>query len=166
MRRAYLLLAFLLVPRAHGAELTLSALALHLPDSSYHYLATSVRARFASQESETAFFLEGGLTPPFSRYGYTQTIAFLAGGKEWKARLGSFASLFFGLGLGAYADEVSGSQGIVPSIMTQSGLKLGGQSFGVVFTIEGFIGIYSLPQLFAFTAWPLSCFAGGIYVGL
>ena len=65
MRRALLLfvLLALIAPSARAVEMSLSAVALHLPDSNYHYFASSLRARFGS-DPQSAFFVEAGMTPP------------------------------------------------------------------------------------------------------
>lgn len=151
---------------ARAGELDLSAVALHLPASSYHYLAASGRFRFGKDAKKGGAFLEAGMTPPFTELGYTQTVMFAAIGKEWGHEWRPWARGYFGLGIGTYADRVNDNWGVVPSIVTSAGLRVGGKHFGLALGVEGFIGVYSLGQLQVWTVWPLTNLTGGIYVAI
>lgn len=149
-------------------ELSTDSGLVQLPNSTYHYLGYEVHLGLFSN-ANSHFTVDFGLTQPFSYNQYAQSIYFGAFGWEWTAG-SSFVRPFFGLGLGLYADLISAPEGtasgFVPSLITQGGLKLGGEKFGLLLKASIYLGIYDVSQLFMATAWPLLNVMGGIYISL
>lgn len=151
---------FFSIQNVKAFEVSLSSGFVHLPSSSYHYLGYDLGLGFGSVESH--FDLNIGLTHPYYGYGYSQKIFFGRLGWTW-ALTSSWIKPYVGVGLGTYADIVSSSGGVIPSIVTHGGLKLGGNGFGADLSLATYMGIYNPAHLVNFTMWPLVTILGGIY---
>jgi hypothetical protein len=157
----------LVTSEGRAMEISLAPGFIHLPASSYHYLVYNARLGFG--EKKGLFFAEFGMTPPFSVGTFTQTI--YCGSLGWNWVSGKPSNNFqirpyLGVGLGVYVDQVSSASGIVPALVTQGGIKLGGRDAGALIGFSYYLGTYSPSQLLNWTLWPLVNVMGGFYVSL
>lgn len=166
MRLLYAFLIFqalcvAIVKDTQALEVSLATGFIHLPASSYHYLGYNAHLGFG--EKDTLVIIDFGMTPQFSTGTYTQSIYYGSVGWRW-VRGRAFIQPYFGIGLGLYVDQVSSSSGIIPSIVTQGGIKIGRAHFGGLLGFSNYLGIYSPSQLLQWTIWPLVNVMGGLYV--
>ncbi len=153
---------------AAAAEVSLRTSAIQLPIEGYQRLGFSLQLGLGDPTAGL-WFLEAGLTPPFRISSYTQTVAIASLGKEWAFTDNHWLQPFAGVGLGAYADQVtqaggSSSLGWMPTLVTRAGVRSGGQSFGFHFLFESHAGVYDLAQLPSWVIWPLVRLSGGLHV--
>jgi len=151
-----------------AAEVALRGSSLQLPLEGYQRLAFSLQLGLGNR-NQGLWYLEAGVTPPFRISSYTQTVALASIGKEWTFTQNTWLQPFAGIGLGAYADQVTqsggdSSFGWMPTWVTRAGIRTGGQRFGIHLLFESHAGVYDFSQLTSWVIWPLVRLSGGLHV--
>ncbi|MBK9295099.1 MAG: hypothetical protein IPM57_11790 [Oligoflexia bacterium] len=162
----YLIAIILFSFSAKAAELQVTTGLTHLT-SSYTYNYLSYRAALGlGIGSDAQWTIHAGLTHPFMAHGFNQTIYRAAITRDWFIKPGSNFTLFVGVGVGGYSDNVSNSTQstgeVIPAIVFQGGFKWGGPGFGLLGVLDDYSGIYNLYHL-PFVIWSLHTFSLGIY---
>jgi hypothetical protein len=159
-------LCFVFLEKSASAfEIAASTGALHLPDSSYHYLAFQFSLRSSGKSARFRFDLGG--TPPHSSLGFSQIIVFSGASIEWHSdSTSNFFRPYGGCGIGVFGDRVNSMMGWVPALLLQGGIKVGGSRVGVDFSFSGYTGVYDTSHVEVQTVWPLINAMAGVYVAL
>jgi len=138
--------------------------AIHLPASSYHYLGYSAHLAFGADDSHFRWSL--GSTHPYSGHGFSQMVMYTQFGWEWMVGKGKFFRPYAGLGAGVFFDKVQTQIGVVPSLASAFGLRIGGSGLSLDLSVAMLLGIYSPAHLTYFTMWPMINAMAGISVGM
>ena len=163
----YLLTVGIIFTRAKNAysfDLAFSSEAIHIPNTSYHYLGIDTIIAFPTNEGR--FFVQLGATPPYTRSGFQEFTTYFSLGHLFETE-SSFIRFYGGPAIGCYFDVLNGQIGYTPSIVLNGGIRIGGKSLGLQFGMNTFFGINPFWQFIgANVAWPMTNFTGGIYVAL